>query len=99
MAIVLSTEIKRFALVQQAVGRASGIIDLYDAAGKPVANVVFVHEGPLPAAVEDGAGVVTLHLWENAWQPVVAMLTSGAQVYFNWDHVHGSVSTAIQATG
>ena len=75
------------------------MIALYDAAGKPVANVMFVRDGPLPAPALDNAGLVVLHLWESAYPNVVAMLRSGAQVFVNWDAGTGYLSTSVQAVG
>lgn len=96
-----TTEIRRYAITQQPAVRqhVTAVIALFDAAGKPVANVMFVRDGALPAPAQDNAGLVVLHLWESAYPNVVAMLRSGAQVFVNWDGTSGSLSTAVQAVG
>ena len=101
MAAMQTTEIKRYALTQQPAVRdhVIAVIALYDAAGKPIANVNFVRDGALPKPAQDNTGAVVLHLWDTAYPNVVAMLRSGAQVFFNWDGHTGSISTAVQAVG
>jgi len=96
-----ATEIKRYALTQQPAVRdhITAVIALYDAAGKEVANLKFVRDGPLPAPARDNTGLVVLHLWESGYPNVVAMLRSGAQVFLNWEGSTGSISTSVQATG
>ena len=96
-----ATEIKRYALTQRPAVRdhVTAVIALFDAAGKPVANVMFVRDGPLPAPARDNAGLVVLHLWESSYPSVLAMLRSGAQVFVNWDDGSGYLSTSVQAVG
>ena len=96
-----ATEIKRYAITQRPAVRdhVTAVIALFDAAGKPLANVVFVRDGPLPAPALDNAGLVVLHLWESAFPNVVAMLRSGAQVFVNWDGGSAYLFTSVQAVG
>jgi len=101
MAALQSTEVKRYSLAQQPAVRdhVTAVIALFDAAGKPIANLNFVRDGALPKPAQDNAGIVVLHLWDSAYPHVVAMLRSGAQVFLNWDGHTGSVTTSVQAVG
>jgi hypothetical protein len=95
-----SIRITKYGNSQQSMeGQTTGIINLYDEAGKHVANLIFVRGGTLPGAIQDAAGLVLIHLWENAFPVVIDMLRSGAQVFLRLDGTTGSISTSLQAIG
>lgn len=62
-------EIKKYAFAQYPAAGANitGIINLHDATGKHVADLLFVRDGTLPAPAEDNIGLIFIDLWENAF--------------------------------